>query len=181
MLRSILLNVSVDYTLETNSKHFYCASFLLYLCCCYLLYLEGTTDAGLSMRRVHVRRGETVGAVMMLRTVAAALFVVAAVASQSVAQPRTSETVEACVKQARLQNELVWRLEPSLRAAINGNRRRLVEICEAFSESPPAKSAELLDQCSAEARRGLRVVQRGRNRHADDLERMQATCRELTH
>ena len=102
---------------------------------------------------------------------------VAMVLTASAAGNETSTTANACALEANAGHETAWRLEPSLRSAIEGHRARMSEICMKLAAAE--SKDELLADCLTEAARGPRHIQRGRNMDRGHIARQQELCRKL--
>ena len=106
---------------------------------------------------------------------AAALMLALAATATSKEAPAAAA---ACAREATAGHETAWRLEPSLRTIIESHRMRMSEICTKLAAATGPK-ADLLADCLAEAARGPRHIQRGRNMDRDHVARQQELCRKL--
>ncbi len=94
------------------------------------------------------------------------------------AQSSREDLVAACQREAELGQALAWRMEPSLRGVIEGQRKHMSEACAAFLLGGPAPKAAL-SRCLHEASHGQMHVQRGRNKDRAHVELQKNLCRAL--
>jgi hypothetical protein len=112
-----------------------------------------------------------------MKTVVAAFLITAgAFAFEASAKGTPPDTLTACQIEARAGFATAWRLEPSLRAAIDAHRNRMTVACARLAGE---KSTAAREACLAEAARGPRHIQRGRNMDRDHVARQKAACRAI--
>lgn len=92
-------------------------------------------------------------------------------------QGAREDLVAACQREAARGQALAWRMEPSLRNTIQGQRKRMSEACAAFLAGGGSTSA--LSQCLHEAAQGQMHIQRDRNQDRTHIERQKEICRAL--
>lgn len=93
-------------------------------------------------------------------------------------QSSPNDKVSACQKEARAGYALAWRMEPTLRPAIDGHRKRMTAACAAFVAGK-ASSTSALAQCLRETSSGPVHVQRARNQDHEHIARQRDLCRDL--
>ena len=108
-----------------------------------------------------------------------ALFVGWATGAHAAQQSPASDLASACMREAQLGHAKAWRLEPSLRPMIEGQRTRMRELCTRLANAQSPERAALLDDCLREATQGPRHIQRGRNSDREHIARQQHICRAL--
>lgn len=114
----------------------------------------------------------------MLKAILAATAMTAVLATAAVGKETPAATANACAREANAGHETAWRLEPSLRSTIESHRARMSEICTKLATASGSKAA-LLEDCLAEAAKGPRHIQRGRNMDRDHVARQKDLCRKL--
>lgn len=112
----------------------------------------------------------------MRTTTAAFLATFLALANGASANHSAGDRVTACQAEARSGHARAWALEPSLRPMIDDHRARMSAACVRVAT---AKKADALAECLAEAARGPRHIQRGRNMDRDHIARQKELCRKL--
>lgn len=108
-----------------------------------------------------------------MRMIAAVFLAALALSGEAFAKEGTHAA--ACQAEANAGYARAWRLEPSLRPAIADHRARMSAACARVA----AEKAAALNACLAEAARGPRHVQRGRNADRDHIVRQKTLCRQL--
>lgn len=108
-----------------------------------------------------------------MRVIAAVFFATLAFSGDAFAKEST--LAAACQAEANAGFARAWRLEPSLRPAIADHRARMSAACTRVA----TEKTTALNSCLAEAARGPRHVQRGRNMDRDHVTRQKALCRQL--
>lgn len=93
-------------------------------------------------------------------------------------QASREDLVAACQREAARGHALAWRMEPSLRNGIEGQRKQMSAACAAFLAGGRGTTA-LLSQCLHEASQGPLHIQRGRNMDRAHVERQKDLCRAL--
>ena len=109
----------------------------------------------------------------------AALLVGLATGGRAAQQSPASDLTSACLHEAQLGHAKAWRLEPSLRPMIEGQRTRMRELCTRLANAQSPERAALLDDCLREANQGPRHIQRGRNADREHIARQRDACRAL--
>lgn len=112
----------------------------------------------------------------MRTTTAAFLATLLAFAGSAYANQSAGDGVTACQAEAKSGHARAWTLEPSLRPMIEGHRTRMSAACARVATE---KKADALAECLAEAARGPRHIQRGRNMDRDHIARQKELCRKL--
>ena len=108
-----------------------------------------------------------------------ALFAGLASTAGASQQSQPSDLVSSCTHEAQIAHAKAWRLEPSLRPMIEGQRARMAAICKRLSTAQPEERSSLLDDCLREAAAGPRHIQRGRDMDREHIARQQEICRAL--
>lgn len=111
-------------------------------------------------------------------TMAATALTVVLAAAAIGKEAAASGPAAACTREANAGHALAWRMEPSLRPVIESHRARMSEICTKLATATGSK-ADLLEDCLAEAARGPRHIQSGRNMDRDHVTRQKDLCRKL--
>lgn len=94
------------------------------------------------------------------------------------AQTSKEDMVTACQKEAARGQALAWRMEPSLRNIIEGQRRHMDKACAAFLAGGTGTTTAL-SQCLHAASHGQMHIQRDRNQDRAHVERQKWLCRTL--
>lgn len=108
-----------------------------------------------------------------MRTIAAVLLAAFAFSGEAFAKEGTLAAM--CQAEAKAGYARAWKLEPSLRPSIADHRVRMSAACARVA----AEKTTALNACLAEAARGPRHVQRGRNMDRDHVARQKDLCRQL--
>lgn len=115
----------------------------------------------------------------MRKITASLLVLLLAMLGEAAAKAAPAHTpIAACQAEAQSGHVTAWRLEPSLRPAIDAHRARMSEACAQLTAENASKT-DALDACLAEAARGPRHIQRGRNMDRDHVARQRELCRKL--
>ena len=116
----------------------------------------------------------------MMRKMVGALLAAGLVlgADAMAAQTSNADLVTACQREAARGQALAWRMEPSLRNIIEGQRLHMSEACAAFLVGGHG-STQALSQCLHEASHGQMHIQRDRNQDRAHVERQKEVCRAL--
>ena len=112
---------------------------------------------------------------MRMPIAAIAIAALAAIVSAPSASPTAQTGVAACQAEAVAGHARAWQLEPSLRSMIEEHRTRMSAACARVATERQAALAD----CLAEAARGPRHIQRGRNMDRDHIARQKELCRKL--
>ncbi|MDZ4739155.1 MAG: hypothetical protein SGJ03_04545 [Alphaproteobacteria bacterium] len=91
------------------------------------------------------------------------------------AQTSSADLVTACQREAARGQALAWRMEPSLRGIIEGQRRHMSEACAAFLLGGHG-STQALSHCLHAASHGQMHIQRDRNQDRAHVERQKDHC-----
>ena len=117
---------------------------------------------------------------MMKAVVFAVAAIIATTIGARAAQQASGESLgAACVREAQTSHAKAWRLEPSLRPTIEGQRARMAAACTSLASARGSVVADALAACLSEAGQGPRHIQRGRDMDRAHIARQREICRAL--